>query len=69
MFTAQLATELRGTAIKVNSAEPGYTATDLNHHQGTQTVAEGAAEAIRLALLPDDGPTGTFSDRNGVVSW
>ena len=69
MFTAQLAGELRDTAIKVNSAEPGYTATDLNHHRGTQTVEEGAAEAIRLALLPDDGPTGTFSDRNGIVPW
>lgn len=69
MFTAQLATELRDTAIKVNSAEPGYTATDLNHHRGTQPIPEGAAEVIRLALLPDDGPTGTFSGRNGIVPW
>jgi NAD(P)-dependent dehydrogenase (short-subunit alcohol dehydrogenase family) len=68
MFTAQLASELRDTpAIKVNSAEPGYTATDLNHHRGTQTIPEGAAEVIRLALLPGDGPTATFSDRNSVV--
>jgi NAD(P)-dependent dehydrogenase (short-subunit alcohol dehydrogenase family) len=69
MFTAQLASELRSTQVKVNSAEPGYTATDLNQHRGTQTVAQGAAEPIRLALLPDDGPTGTFSDRNGIVPW
>ena len=69
MFTAQLAGELRGTGIKVNSAEPGYTATDLNQHRGTQTVAEGATEPIRLALLPEDGPTGTFSDKNGLVPW
>jgi NAD(P)-dependent dehydrogenase (short-subunit alcohol dehydrogenase family) len=69
MFTAQLASELRGTSVKVNSAEPGYTATDLNQHRGTQTVAEGAAEPVRLALLPDDAPTGTFSGRNGVVPW
>jgi len=69
MFTVQLAYELRGTAIKVNSADPGYTATDLNGHRGTQTVSEGAAETVRLALLPDDGPTGTFSNRNGMVPW
>jgi NAD(P)-dependent dehydrogenase (short-subunit alcohol dehydrogenase family) len=69
MLTVQLAYELRGTAIKVNSADPGYTATDLNGHRGTQTVPEGAAEAIRLALLPDDGPTGAYSDRNGMVPW
>jgi NAD(P)-dependent dehydrogenase (short-subunit alcohol dehydrogenase family) len=69
MLTVQLAYELRSTAIKVNSADPGYTATDLNGHRGTQTIPEGAAEAIRLALLPDDGPTGTYSDRRGIVPW
>jgi NAD(P)-dependent dehydrogenase (short-subunit alcohol dehydrogenase family) len=69
MLTVQLAYELRGTAIKVNSADPGYTATDLNGHQGTQTIPEGAAEAIRLALLPDNGPTGTYSDSQGIVPW
>jgi NAD(P)-dependent dehydrogenase (short-subunit alcohol dehydrogenase family) len=69
MLTVQLAYLLRDTAIKVNSADPGYTATDLNGHRGTQTVPEGAAEAIRLALLADDGPTGTYSDNKGIVPW
>jgi len=69
MLTVQLAYLLRDTAIKVNSADPGYTATDLNGHRGTQTIPEGAAEAIRLALLTDDGPTGTYSDRKGIVPW
>ncbi|MGD0296053.1 MAG: SDR family oxidoreductase [Bryobacteraceae bacterium] len=69
MLTVQLAWELRDTSIKVNSAEPGYTATDLNQHRGTQTIPEGAAEIIRLALLPNDGPTGTFSGTRGIVPW
>jgi NAD(P)-dependent dehydrogenase (short-subunit alcohol dehydrogenase family) len=69
MLTVQLAWELRDTGIKVNSAEPGYTATDLNEHRGTQTVAEGAVEIVRLAQLPDDGPTGGFSNKNGIVPW
>jgi NAD(P)-dependent dehydrogenase (short-subunit alcohol dehydrogenase family) len=69
MLTVQLAYELRDTVIKVNSADPGYTATDLNGHRGTQTVAEGAVEIVRLALLPDDGPTGAFSNKNGRVPW
>jgi NAD(P)-dependent dehydrogenase (short-subunit alcohol dehydrogenase family) len=69
MLTVQLAYELRDTAIKVNSVDPGYTATDLNQHRGTQTVPEGAAETIRLALLPGDGPTGTFSNAQGIVPW
>ena len=69
MTTVQLAYLLRDTAIKVNSVDPGFTATDLNGHRGTQSIPEGAAEAIRLALLPDDGPTGTYSDSNGIVPW
>jgi NAD(P)-dependent dehydrogenase (short-subunit alcohol dehydrogenase family) len=69
MLTVQLAYELRDTRIKVNSADPGYTATDLNGHRGHQTIPEGAAEAIRLALLPDGGPTGSFSNSDGRVPW
>jgi NAD(P)-dependent dehydrogenase (short-subunit alcohol dehydrogenase family) len=69
MLTVQLAFELRGTAIKVNSADPGFTATDMNDNRGTQTVEEGAAEPVRLALLPAEGPTGGFSDRAGRLPW
>jgi hypothetical protein len=53
----------------VNSSDPGYTATDLNNNQGHQTIEEGSAETIRLALLPDDGPTGTFSANAGPNPW
>ena len=69
MMTVQLAYELRDTPIKVNSVDPGYTATDLNQHRGTQTIPQGSAEIIRLALLSGDGPTGTFSNAQGIVPW
>ena len=69
MVTVTLAKELRGTPIKINAADPGYTATDLNGHQGTRTVEQGAKAAVRLATLPDDGPTGGFFDENGPVAW
>lgn len=69
MLTVQLAYELRGTAIKVNSSNPGYTATDLNGHRGHQTVAQGAEETVRLALLPADGPTGGFFETSGSDPW
>jgi NAD(P)-dependent dehydrogenase (short-subunit alcohol dehydrogenase family) len=69
MLTVQLAWELSDTNIKVNSADPGYTATDLNHHSGHQTIEQGAAETIRLALLPGDGPTGGYFDTAGPVPW
>jgi NAD(P)-dependent dehydrogenase (short-subunit alcohol dehydrogenase family) len=69
MLTVHLAYELRDTPIKVNSADPGYTTTDLNGHRGFQTVEQGAAEAIRLAFLPADGPTGSFSATAGPEPW
>jgi len=61
--------ELNETGIKVTSADPSFTLTGLNSHRGTQTIPEGASEAIRLALLPDDGPTGTYSGRKGNLPW
>ncbi|MGI5244681.1 SDR family NAD(P)-dependent oxidoreductase [Dactylosporangium sp. CA-139066] len=67
--TLSFANELRDTAIKVNVADPGYCATDLNGHAGPRTAAQGAVAAIRLATLPDDGPTGRFFDDEGEVPW
>lgn len=69
MLTVQLAAELKDSGIKVNSADPGFTATDLNDHRGHQTVAQGAAAAIRLALLAEDGPTGGFFSANQQEPW
>lgn len=54
---------------RVNSADPGFTATGLNQHRGTQTVEEGTDEIVRLATMGTNGPTGTFSDRNSAVPW
>jgi NAD(P)-dependent dehydrogenase (short-subunit alcohol dehydrogenase family) len=60
MLTVMYAKELRDTPIKVNAANPGYTATDFNDHHGFRSVSEGAEPSVYLATLPDDGPTGTF---------
>ncbi len=60
---------LEGTRIKVNAACPGFTSTALNNFNGTRSLAEGAREPVRFALIGDDGPTGTFSDENGAVPW
>lgn len=68
MFTVLLAAELRDAGIKVNAVDPGYTATDLNGNSGHQTIEEGAAETVRVALLVD-GPTGGFSNTEGVEPW
>jgi NAD(P)-dependent dehydrogenase (short-subunit alcohol dehydrogenase family) len=60
MITAQYAKELWETPIKVNAANPGYCATDLNDHSGFRTAEQGAEVIVYLATLPEDGPTGTF---------
>lgn len=68
-LTVTLAKELRETTIKVNSADPGFTATDLNNFRGTQTVEQGAISIVRLATLPPEGPTGGFFDKDGPLPW
>ncbi|MEU5768306.1 SDR family NAD(P)-dependent oxidoreductase [Streptomyces asoensis] len=55
--------------VKVNAADPGYTATDFNGHSGPQTVTEGTDAIIALATIGADGPTGTFQDRHGTMPW
>jgi len=67
--TIAFAQELAGTAIKVNAACPGYTATDFNDHTGSRSVTEAAREPVRLALLGPDGPTGSFSNDAGPIPW
>ena len=67
--TLQYVRELAGTNILVNCACPGFVATDLNGFRGVRTPEQGAATAIRLATLPDDGPTGGFFEDAGVVPW
>ena len=68
-LTVQFANELRDTPIKVNAADPGYVATDLNQHRGYRTVQQGAAAPVRLATLPADGPTAGYFDEDGIVPW
>jgi NAD(P)-dependent dehydrogenase (short-subunit alcohol dehydrogenase family) len=68
-FTVRLAHELRPQHIKVNSACPGYVATDFNQGRGLRTVEQGAEIIVRLATLPDDGPTAGFFDEAGAVAW
>jgi NAD(P)-dependent dehydrogenase (short-subunit alcohol dehydrogenase family) len=67
--TVAYANELRDTPVKVNAADPGYCATDLNGHSGPRTPAQGATAAVRLATVDGDGPTGQFHDEDGIVPW
>lgn len=68
--TLAMAIELESTGIKVNAVSPGFTKTNLNNYEGTDTVEEGASEAVRVALLGPNGPTGTFTHAKfGNIPW
>jgi NAD(P)-dependent dehydrogenase (short-subunit alcohol dehydrogenase family) len=82
MITVLYARELRDTPIKVNAANPGYTATDLNGHSGFRSADEAAEISVHLATLPAEGPTGIFwgyrwtaegpqtgPEANGPMAW
>ncbi|WP_249645086.1 SDR family oxidoreductase [Nocardia sputi] len=78
MVTAMYAKELWDTPIKVNAANPGYCATDLNGNTGFRAAAQGAEVVVHLATLPAGGPSGQLwgyrwgapaGDEYGVLPW
>ena len=68
-ITVQYARAFADTPVIVNAACPGLVATDFNGFAGDRTPEQGAATAVRLATLPDDGPRGGFFEDDGVVPW
>jgi NAD(P)-dependent dehydrogenase (short-subunit alcohol dehydrogenase family) len=68
VFYAQV---LAADGVKVNALAPGRRATNLTSAAATgDDPGEAAAAAVRLALLPDDGPTaGFFSWDDTVAPW
>lgn len=67
MLTTMYAKAFPGVAI--NAADPGYTATDLNGFQGTQSVEQGAAPIVGLATAAPGGPTGGYFGAEGPLPW
>ena len=67
MITVQYAKAFPG--MRINAVEPGFTATDLNGHAGTQTVEEGAEIIVRMAQVGPGGPTGGYFDAAGPIPW
>ncbi|MFJ4809460.1 SDR family NAD(P)-dependent oxidoreductase [Streptomyces longwoodensis] len=67
MLTTQYAKALED--VRVNAADPGYTATDLNGHSGPQTVTEGTDAIVSLATEPPGAGTGRFVSRHAEIAW
>jgi NAD(P)-dependent dehydrogenase (short-subunit alcohol dehydrogenase family) len=71
-LTVFYAQTLADEGFKVNALAPGLRATDLNTLAAAagEDPAEAARGAVRLALLPDEGPTGAFFSWDGTpVPW
>ncbi|KAK9482633.1 short-chain dehydrogenase/reductase [Lipomyces starkeyi] len=69
MLMLHYAFKFKDAGWKVNASCPGYCATNLNDFAGTDTPENGALNAVRLATLGDDGETGTFTSKEGVIAW
>ncbi|MFN8620132.1 MAG: SDR family NAD(P)-dependent oxidoreductase [Chloroflexota bacterium] len=69
-LTVKLAVELAGSGILVNAVDPGLTATAPGMEaMGARPIHDGARSVVAAALLPDDGPTGTFSRDGAPIPW
>ena len=68
-FTVFLANALADTKIKVNAANPGWVKTSIGSDQAPLTPEDGAKSGVALALLDENGPTGTFSQDGDRLPW
>jgi NAD(P)-dependent dehydrogenase (short-subunit alcohol dehydrogenase family) len=67
-LTLRLSKELP-SAIKVNAMCPRWVQTRMGGQGATRSPDEGAATAVWLATLPDDGPTGGFFRDRKPIDW
>jgi NAD(P)-dependent dehydrogenase (short-subunit alcohol dehydrogenase family) len=69
-ITLAMMVELEGSEVKVNLVSPGFTKTNLNGFQGTQSLEEGSREVVRVALFGPNDPSGTFTRwENKTIPW
>lgn len=67
MLTVQYAKGIPN--IRINAVDPGSTKTGEQFKNGTQTLQEGTDAIVKMATIGKDGPTGTFTNRDGIIPW
>jgi NAD(P)-dependent dehydrogenase (short-subunit alcohol dehydrogenase family) len=68
-FTIQLAHDLAGTNVKVNSIHPGWVRTEMGSAKADLEIHEGSESSVMFATLPPDGPTGGFFHLDKALPW
>lgn len=68
-FTVFLANALSDSKIKVNAVNPGWVQTAIGSDQAPLTPEEGAKSGVQMALIDENGPTGTFSHSGEILPW
>jgi NAD(P)-dependent dehydrogenase (short-subunit alcohol dehydrogenase family) len=69
-LTVKVATQLKESKIKINSVDPGFTATyPGTENYGARPVSEGAKSIVWAVTIPDDGPSGEFFRDGQTLSW
>lgn len=69
VYTIHLAHELKDTAIKVNSAHPGWVKTELGGSNAPMEVADSYKTSVYLATLDEKGPSGGFFHETEPLPW
>lgn len=69
MLTAYWSTRTKDTNVLVNSVHPGLVRTQMGGEQAELSIEDGAKTAVRLATLPQDGPTGGFYYMDSELPW
>ncbi len=69
MLTVQYARAV--PEVKINAVEPGYTSTELGGVENPhgRPVEVSARTVVRMAVIGEDGPTGTFQEDDAELGW
>lgn len=70
MLTINFSRELDAVGGKVNAVCPGYLKTNLTRWgEYGESPEAGAVHVVQMATIGADGPTGTFTNRQGTIAW